>query len=314
MGKFFGKNILVLPCPALGDLTIYIRLARNFYNNGARVTVCSDLLSTAGDLFDWVQVKPSIREGNIKEVIASYDLVIAYFGAIAHEEMLNHKNSNLAYVSAKKIPESISKAKQSVFVDGIEYKGATRAFCTDSKKPLTMVQWVDEYCFSAFGLVIPAIKPELSMHNKNPRRILIFPVSPHKKKNYWLGGFERIANKLIKNGWDVKFVCAPNEFDELKSKLNDQDLVTFSGVGELLRYIAGSRLVISNDSGGGHFASMCGVETYTITRREKEFVWRPGFFKNTVIVPWFRFKLLGRYVWRPFVPYWKVVREIGRYK
>lgn len=314
MNEFKGKNILILPHSALGDLTIYIRLARNFYDAGARVTVCSDLLLTASDLFSWIKIKPSVGKSELEIKITNYDLVFAYYGLFSADDLRANDFENVAYVAAKKTPRSVPEAKRSVVMGGIEYKQATRAFCTDSKLSLTMVQWVDEYCSTVFGIKPSAIKPEVFISDKEARRVLIFPVSPHEKKNYWLGGFKYIASRLVRNGWDVKFVCAPNEVDMLKPRLNNYELVTFTSAGELLSYIARSKAVISNDSGGGHFASLCGVETYTFTRRGVGFVWRPGFFINNVISPYFRFKLFGNYVWRPFVPFWKVVQGLGRYE
>lgn len=314
MNEFCRKKILILPFPALGDLTIYIRLARNFYNNGADVTIRSDVLKAAADFFPWLTIEASVSKEELEQLGIAFDLVFANYEMFYSEALEAVNGNNIAYVTAKKIPKKSPVRGKSVFFRGREYKEATRAFCADSKQPLTMVQWVDEYCVSVFDIQVPVIAPEILLDDKDERRILVFPVSPHEKKNYWLSGFKRIANRLIKNGWDVKFVCAPNELDMLKPKLKNYELVTFSNVGDLLKYIASSKLVISNDSGGGHFASMCGLETYTLTRRDASFAWRPGYSKNNVISPWFRFKFLRKYVWRPFIPYWQVAEKIGRYE
>lgn len=314
MNSFYGKKIVILPFPALGDLTVYIRLARNFYNNGADVTVCSDMLRSAACFFPWLNVEASVRKDELEQLGKVFDLVFANYEVFYSEDIETVSVNNIAYVTAKKIPKNSPVRGKSIFLGGHEYKKATRAFCTDSKQSFTMLQWVDEYCVSVFGIRVPKIFPEVLLDNKDDRRALIFPVSPHEKKNYWLSGFKRVANSLIKNGWDVKFVCAPNELDMLKPRLKNYELVTFSNMGELLKYIALSKLVVSNDSGGGHFASLCGLDTYTFTRRNTKFAWRPGYSKNTVISPWFRFKFLGSYVWRPFIPYWRVAKTIGRYE
>ncbi len=58
-----------------------------------------------------------------------------------------------------------------------------------------------------------------------------------------------------------------------------------------------------------------GLRTFTITRRQENFVWRPGFSaQGMVLAPRFRFKWLnGDYIWRPFVPVGRIVEALGVY-
>src|SRR5690606_38281776 len=103
---------------------------------------------------------------------------------------------NIAFVTAKKISKKASIDGRSVEVKGMIYNGATRPFCLNSDAGITMVQWVDRYVFDVYGIKsspqpLPIVKNPALMANK----ILIFPTTPQKKKNYWLNGFKIIANQ-----------------------------------------------------------------------------------------------------------------------
>src|SRR5690554_1867556 len=307
-------NILVLPLAALGDLTVYLRLAWLFSNAGARVTLVSDLLYTAKTCFPWLNIEKESCKVDYRKNCSEYDLVIACYEKYFDSTALDYKN--IAFVTAKKISKKANIDGRSVEVKGMIYNGATRPFCLNSDAGITSVQWVDRYVFDVYGIKsspqpLPIIKDVALSGNK----ILIFPTTPHKQKNYWLSGFLLIANKLKSNGWDIEFVCMPSEESELKRKIKKFPVVSYASIEMLISRVYSSSVVISNDSGGGHLGSLCGVKTFTFTRRDKFFTWRPGFSgENQVISPVFRFKVLGNYIWRPFVPFLKVCNEIGKYK
>ncbi len=307
-------NILVLPLAALGDLTVYLRLAWLFSNAGARVTLVSDLLYTAKTCFPWLNIEKESSKVDYRKNSSEYDLVIACYEKYFDSTALDYKN--IAFVTAKKISKKANIDGRSVEVKGMIYNGATRPFCLNSDAGITMVQWVDRYVFDVYGIK-PAVQPApvLTDKIKNNNKILIFPTTPQKKKNYWLNGFKVIAHQLKRKGWDVSFVCMPVEEKELRDKIKSFPVVSFPSVELLLKAVYESSVVISNDSGGGHIASLCGVKTFTFTRRDKSFTWRPGFSgENQVISPLIRLKVFGRYIWRPFLPLYIVFNKIGRYE
>lgn len=311
---FKSTNVLVLPLTALGDLTIYLRLAWLFSNAGARVTLVSNILHSTQDRFPWVNIEKESSKIDYKILSSKYDLIISCYEKYFDSKALEY--TNIAFVTAKKISRKANIDGRNVEVKGTVYKGATRSFCLNSDEGITMVQWVDRYVLDVYGITsviqpLPAMKGEVLRTNK----VLIFPTTPHKKKNYWLSGFKIIANQLKRKGWDVEFVCMPSEEKELKEKIKNFSIVSFPTIELLLERVYASSVVISNDSGGGHLASLCGVKTFTFTRRDKRFTWRPGFSgENQVISPVVRFKLLGEYIWRPFVPFLKVSSRVGKYK
>ena len=308
--RFLGKKILILPYSAVGDLTIYIRLARNFVNAGSIVTIESDILFSAREKLSWLAVA---KGGEYQNNGSHYDLVIAHYRNFYKPGFQDL--CNVAFVSAKPISLSHSFYNKSVILDGVEYKKASRAFCRDTRSGMSMVQWVDEYCRSVFFMETAEVAPEIDGQADCPNRILVFPLSPHRKKNYWLVGFKFIYRRLLSKGWNVEFVCSPTEYPSLSKAVPGYKVLTFETLDALLAYVSGSALVISNDSGGGHLASLCGVKTYTITRRDKNFSWRPGFTSEAMVVgSIFKFKLFGFYIWRPFIPLWRILRDVGSYK
>lgn len=308
-------NIAISPFPALGDITIYLRLAWIFSRNGADVTFFSDALYPARAHFPWLRILPE-QSDDLNSLSAGYDLVIACFEKYYKKRQWQSSHAqleNVAFVTAKKISKASGLDGRPVVCRGRTFAEASRAFCLSSKLPKTMVDWIDSYAKDVFGLSAgPIPVPSLPVQ-QDPRLILIFPTTPQPKKNYWLGGFIRLARRIEQNGWQVQFICMPSEASQISAAVSGFEVKSFPDINALMQHVAQAFAVISNDSGGGHLASLMDLRTFTITRRHADFAWRPGFNgKNTVIHPWFRFKSLrGGYVWRPFVPVWRIVRELG---
>ncbi|WP_082321483.1 glycosyltransferase family 9 protein [Stutzerimonas stutzeri] len=314
---FQGVSVAILPFPALGDITIYLRLAWVMRAAGANVKFFSDAFYSAREYFPWLDFR---SEGEaLSAVAARFDLVIASFEKYCDQKVeaeLTNKGGllNVAFVTAKKIPSGSAVRGREVLIHGRRFVGASRAFCGDSDAGLTMVDWVNAYAKNVFGIEAEA-EGELIRKPEGGRSgpfVLIFPTTPQRKKNYWMAGFKLLARAIRKKGWHVEFVVMPSERPKLEAALSGFKVNSFADIKGLIDYVATASTVISNDSGGGHLASLMGLRTFTITRRRKHFTWRPGFnCQNTVLYPLFRFKVLGRYVWRPFVPVWLIVNRLG---
>ncbi len=312
-----GKRVAIVPCAALGDVTIYSRLAWLFHLAGARVRFISSTLYSARDYFPWLQVEPS-QAVDLLQLAAENDLVVSYINWLTREPECVAtvlQAPNIAFVTAKKLPRQLTLDGRAVSVAGAVLPGASRALCLRSRDGLSMVQWVDEYAASVYGLasdepVAVALPPATG---EARRRVAIFPTTPHEKKNYSPAGFRWLARRLRAQGWSVEFVGMPAEREQLAALYPDFPLHAFPDIRALMDFLAGCSAVISNDSGGGHLGSLMGLRSFTITRKHAEFVWRPGFNRhNRVLAPWASFKLLGRYVWRPFIPVWRIAAELGR--
>lgn len=308
-----NTRIRILPIEALGDLTIYLQLAWRFHEQGAEVELFSNVLKAAESHFPWLRVR-SFNGEDVQTLARSCDLLLANYERSAIHAAWTEQHralSNVALVSAKRVPSGVGALQ--VRVGGVAFSGASRAFCTDSRAGLTLVDWVNSYVETVFGF--PPSDTTLPVEVERARgssKILIFPTTPEERKNYWLRGFCWLADRLARRGWQVDFVCPPNEQEDLQSRLAGRRVVSCPDIGSLLRLVAEADVVISNDSGGGHLASLLGVRTFTITRRGEEFVWRPGFSPtNVVLKPLFRVKLFGKYLWRPWVPVWRIPNLVG---
>ncbi|MCJ8170319.1 glycosyltransferase family 9 protein [Atopomonas sediminilitoris] len=317
-----GKRIAIVPCLALGDVTLFVRLAWLFHQAGAQVRLFANTLYPAASYFPWLEVLSSDRM-DLVGLASEHDLVVSYVNwlstsgssesGIADPQAVMAR-SNIAFVSAKKIPSHLGLEGRVVTVAGVDLPAATRGFCTQSKRGWSMAQWLDEYALSAYGLQTQ-LPVEINLppqQGRKHRRVAIFPTTPQPSKNYSLKGFAWLARRLQRQSWQVDIVAMPHEQEQLQSQLADLSVCSFANVAGLIEYLVSCEAVISNDSGGGHLGSLLGLQTFTLTRKDRHFVWRPGFnARNTVVSPLFTFKWLGRYVWRPFVPVWRVARALG---
>lgn len=307
----FAIDIAIIPHPALGDTTIYLRLGWLLHCAGARVTFYSRTLLAAKEYFQWLVIEPECSEP-LESLAARHEMVIACFENYYYRDGWSptySQLSNVAFVTAKKIPAEADVAGRDVKVRGITFPCASRAFCLDTGAGKTMVEWIDCYVREVFGLepdTLPALVSSTAA-SRDSQLIVIFPTTPQLKKNYWMTGFRLLAFQLERAGRRVEFVCTPQERPNVAAGLPGCSVKSFANIKELMDYLGHAQAVISNDSGGGHLASMMGLPTYTITRRTGSFVWRPGFnTRNLVISPWFRFKWMGKYIWRPFIPIWRI--------
>jgi ADP-heptose:LPS heptosyltransferase len=141
--------------------------------------------------------------------------------------------------------------------------------------------------------------------------VAIFPASSMQSKDYPLKGWLWLAKRLRKNGWLVNFVCLPKEHVAIQKACKDFHVCSFPNIKDLMDYLMDCAVVISNDSGGGHLASLLGIKTFTITRRKNNFSFRPSFGENYVLAPLIRLRLLGRFIWRPFIPIWRIPAMLG---
>lgn len=315
--NFNGLKVAIVPCPALGDVTVYLRLAWIFAQAGAQVRFLSGVLFSAREYFDWLQIEPD-RDLCLKALSGENDLVVSYVNWLTrtaeHVPGLLTQN-NIAYVTAKKLPRALALDGRSVTVCGQLVEGASRPFCLQSRAGLSMVGWVDSYAREVFGLAstqpVAGRWPSRAIDN-NEARVAVFPTTPHAKKNYSVRGFTLLAWLLRRNGCVVEFVCMPHERPQIVANYPGAVVHSFDDIKCLMSYLGTVSAVVSNDSGGGHLGSLMGLRTFTITRKNANFVWRPGFNeRNQVLAPLFSFKFLGRYIWRPFIPVWRIVAALG---
>lgn len=307
-----GMKIALVPCPALGDTTLFLRLAWRLQAVGAQVTLASASLASVRDYLPGLAVV-----GGTPDVIglaACSDLVIC-----AIDWQVEAPLSNVAYLAGKKLPRGFRPEQQPVSLQGHEIAGAHNVICRDPKAGKTMVQWIDLYAQEVLGLdsaqPVAGLQALPEVANDADRRVAIFPTTPHASKNFSPSGFRRLARRLAARGWLVEFVGIPSEQQMLSVEYPGYRVHTFSDLKELIDFLRTCSVVVSNDSGGGHLGSLMGLRTFTVTRRRSDFTWRPGFNElNCVINPLLSFKWLGKTVWRPFIPLRRIVQTLPNWK
>lgn len=124
-------------------------------------------------------------------------------------------------------------------------------------------------------IYLEAIKPyfelqtdEYSIHSKPDRngKILIAPFAGWEAKEWRLMNFVSLAEKLISD-FDCYFIAEKNKLTEnLKLHLNSLNikLIETSTIDELVAEIKKASIIIGNDSGPVHIASLVGLATFTI--------------------------------------------------
>ncbi len=313
----------IIPFPALGDATIYLRLAQILSLAGAKVSFFSDLLASAADLFDWLTILP-LAAHDIAAISEGHDLVIA---DVLASKLVSFDGGagklsalpNLLAVTAKHFPPQFQAPPLPACLAAAPARDAHSPFCPGEKTGRSMVGWVDRYAQEVFGLPAPSFPPPVgpgaaSRADAHARqRVLLFPTTPNPNKNFDLKGFGRLSALLKKRGWQTEIVCMPHEEKDLSAFFATHTVRSFASIRELIVHMRQSAAVVSNDSGGGHLASMLGLPTFTITKKKRDFVWRPGFGANNVVIsPMITVKWFSGRIWRPFIPIGKIASALGR--
>lgn len=316
-----GKRISIVPFPALGDATIYLRLAQSLANAGANVSFHSDLLANSSGLFDWLAITPmsghKINELAEKSDLLIVDVLAHSFVAFAEATQAPFP-TNLLAVTAKRFPEQYQSLPIPPILQNIAKSSPHGPFCPGCKQGPSMIDWVDDYVQRVFGISAspppPTVNlpPHYEIDRIKNKRVLIFPTTPNPSKNYSLRGFTKIANSITAKGWSTEFVCMPHEQEAISRAVGHHQVCSFHSIRDLVLHMATSSVVVSNDSGGGHLGAMLGLKTITITKKPRDFVWRPGFSESRYVInPTISLKWFTGRIWRPFIPANEIVNIIG---
>lgn len=309
-----GMKVALVPCPALGDTTLFLWLAWRLQAAGVEVSLYSTALISLRGYLPGLAILGS--QYDLEELSRSNDLVICALKRFDEGSASEH--SNVAYLASKKFSSDHPLARRQVFIRDNILPGGNNVICRDSRAGKTMAQWIDVYANEVLGLDVgsaPAGFQSLPASSEDAkRRLAIFPTSPNANKNYSPRGFRRLADKLVSKGWVIEFVGTVPEQAALQSLYPNYIVHAFVNLKGLVDYLRSCSVVISNDSGGGHIASLLGLHTFTITRRRVDFSWRPGFNSlNHVINPSITFKWLGRPIWRPFISHRRLIRGLPKW-
>jgi hypothetical protein len=154
------------------------------------------------------------------------------------------------------------------------------------------------------------IPPTGLVLRKFPKRVAIHPTSAKVTRNWPKEKFLKLAEHLKSEGYEPVFIPGVKE----KAEWEGSEIVTFSSLDHLARFLYESGFLIGNDSGLGHLASALGIPTLTLCRRKTwANMWAPSFHKGVVVTPssWIPnirgFRLRDRH-WKKFISVGKAHR------
>ncbi len=126
------------------------------------------------------------------------------------------------------------------------------------------------------GVMIP---PKLE-HRRYAKRVILHPMSSAVHKNWHPEGFRALSKRLLLLGFDPVLCVGPEE------KECWPEARTFPTISDLAAFIYESGVVIGNDSGLGHLASLLDIPTLSLfARKSYSRLWRPAWNRGIVVTP-----------------------------
>ena len=118
----------------------------------------------------------------------------------------------------------------------------------------------------------------LSTHEVHAPYIVLCPVAIgfHRGRKKAWDGFTRLNGELLTAGKQVVAMPGPNETEAVRNALPGAIVLPESEVSTFAAVLAGSCLVIANDSGAGHLAAAAGarlISVFGVTEPEKTRPW-----------------------------------------
>lgn len=329
-----NPNIALVAFDSLGDGLIYLMMAENLRRNGYTVTYYGNLVHQMREWVPHLAVLPYPAIEDLDAALAGYDLVLCSPPSFIRNTFGPEEMQALA----QKYVLFCQKAPDDWFVDLTGHlrqrvtpevaaklfplAACSRRILRRHIKGQSIVQTTLAYMKEEFGLA--AVDKQISLrpppgleYRKNIKRVVISPDSAGpEKKNWSPARFLSLAERLRARGYDPVIVVAPNHRATWRRmRRNIYETPQFERIGELAGYIYESGVLVANDSGNGHLASLLKVPTVTIYRkRNPRFAWRPDWGPGVVVGPSFQlsFNPLNLRVWRPFIPLRAILSHVDR--
>lgn len=318
-------SIAIVPNTRLGDGLVYMIIAHNLVRAGLKVSYYSDTMYELRSWFPRTIVLKTPRDyDSFKGVLDSHAYTIVDTPVVS-DITLSHAEMGKIIV----LTPAIKRARANPKPDG----GATaegldiatclhsllqrdNSICTVSEPVGSIVDYTVDFCRQRLGLhaaspLLDLAVPDHLVHRSHKKRVAVFPTSPIAKKEYPRSRFLRLTAALYAKGWEPMMVVTPNELISWKQLNLNVNVVAFDDIESLASFIYETDLVISNDSGGGHLASLLEIPTVIITQHRKPFLWRPGWNEVTLIGPSMKLNLFKRKIWAPFVSQRKILLTVS---
>ncbi|MGY5351935.1 glycosyltransferase family 9 protein [Wenyingzhuangia sp. IMCC45533] len=276
-----AKNILVIRMSAMGDVAMTVPVIKTLVaqHPDVKITVVSkDFLKPLFDGIENVTFYTADLHGKHKGFNGIYrlytELKLFNFDAVADlHDVLRSKLLRTLF--------KLNNIKVHRIDKGRAEKKALTAFKNKVFKQLTTTHQRYADVFNQLGLAIDLSKPELKTreaipqeiktqinHTENEILIGIAPFAAHQGKKYPLELMKQVIDVLSKDYKVLLFGGGQQEVD-LLTQISKKIENTYCIAGKVklkeeLCIISNLSIMISMDSGNGHFAAMFGVPTITI--------------------------------------------------
>jgi ADP-heptose:LPS heptosyltransferase len=259
------NKIALIPGNRIGDDLIAMVLAYNIAKNGFDVTIFSSIIYGLKEIFPKYKIEkfPGIK--NAKKALSKYDILIY------------QHNDNMSKDSS--FPYSQNQKKLILY-------GAPIYMKTKNLVDVYVDVCEDILKLSKIKRSNGVIYPKSSMFRIYKNRVIIHPTSCDITRSWPRDKFLKVADWLIKKGYDPVFVVSPLEECDWNNIATKYKLKVFDKLINLAHYIYESGYMIGNDSGVGHLASTLAIPTITLCMRPKIAKrWQPAFSPNIILLP-----------------------------
>lgn len=312
-------RIAIVPWDRLGDGVIFLVLAENFRRAGYRVSYFSNTIFQMRHWLPQLEILPSPHPSQLETLLSNHDFVLNDFCSTLsaglpdrEREAVARKtiavSTNLEFPEHWQLPPLPKPAatllhRHPELLRVLAAEGMIRG---EKSGERCLVDYAVEYCRDRCGLGdsnadIDLSPPANLRKHRHRRRVVILPTTDAKKQ-YPASKFLRAAATLEKHGCDVQFVVMPDQCKRWRQLSPRWPVHCFASIDDLAAFIYESGVTLCNDSGGGHLSALLGVPSVTIYRKRDYFEYRPGWGKGVVVRPYIVPKLLGKRVWKPFLP------------
>lgn len=315
---------------SLGDSLVYLLIAENLRLNDFDISLYSNIAYQIRDWIPQLHILPLPAPDDFDAELDVYDLAIVsppqFLREKLSDEVLNDIRQKWVLLCHRapdswkydhterlkaSLPPGVFKQLGSLprCSGAIRYKRFERESVVDIALHFMRERMALNKVVRNVALTIP---PHLQ-YRRYTKRIIVSPDSAWPEKKDWsASSFLQLCRLLRRQGFSPVIVVAPSNHTSWVARANNEfEVPVFNDIGDLAAYIYESGALIVNDSGNGHLASFLGIPVVTIYRKyNRNFHWRPGWGKTTVVTPIMTLPWRGQSIWRPFITPKRVLKHL----
>ncbi len=283
----------IFSCAGLGDCLLMLIVSENLRRAGHEVTTFHPFMQEMQGWFPELPLRPfPPKYEEFDRFIVVYEKS-AWMKEVLDHCLANHRKETIILNPIATPNQDYPYWEEGRFDGGLPFADNLVTFC----RTILGIEGAEK----ENGLVLPK---GVKLRSK-PNQVVIHPTSSRPGKNWPRKKFLKLAEALKERGYDPVFVVSPKERAEWP------EAPAFKNLDEMVRCVAESGLMVGNDSGIGHLASLFGIPTLSLFKnaRTADF-WKPAFAPNIALVPKGWLPNLKGLRWRD--KYWHWGISVGR--